>query len=93
MKHRQINFVIKDEQDMLDLITFLVYSIKTIDGNKNSALPFIKDQKWAEADKYYKTTIFKYKLLKWRMKISLMAAEKQQTVKELFLSTILKSYS
>ena len=39
-----------------------------------------------------KMTIKKYRILKWRMKISCMAMMRMQTVKELFLDTILRTY-
>jgi hypothetical protein len=34
----------------------------------------------------------KYKIIKFRMKISYIAFEKEMTIKELFLTTIMRSY-
>lgn len=39
---RDIDLVIKDDLQMKMFIKFLVYSINTLDGNKNSALNLLK---------------------------------------------------
>jgi len=37
LKHREVDLVIRNEEHMKLFIRFLVYSLKTVDGNKNSA--------------------------------------------------------
>ena len=52
---RDIDLVIKDDQQMKILIKFLVYSINTLDGHKNSALPLLKicnEQEEAKVKKF-----------------------------------------
>ena len=41
-KHRDIDLVIKDEEEMLTLLKFLIYSLKTVDGIANTATPIIE---------------------------------------------------
>jgi len=41
LPHRFVDIVIKNEQHMKLLIKFLVYKMKTIDGNKNTALSLL----------------------------------------------------
>lgn len=38
LKDREIDLVIRNEENMKMFIRFLVYSLKTVDGNTNSAL-------------------------------------------------------
>jgi len=38
LKHRDVDIVIRDEKEMEKLLKFLIYSLKTIDGIKDSAL-------------------------------------------------------
>ena len=38
MKNREVDLVIKDEEHMQSLITFLVYELKTKDGQKDTAI-------------------------------------------------------
>lgn len=50
--HREVDLVIRDEKQMTLLIKFLIYHTKTINGQKNSAIPVRKslyDQQYAEA--------------------------------------------
>jgi len=42
MKHRYVDLVIKNEDDMNILLKFLIYTLKTADGNRNSAPPIIE---------------------------------------------------
>jgi hypothetical protein len=39
MKHRDVDLVIKNEKSMDKLLSFLIYSMKSIDGTKNSRIP------------------------------------------------------
>ena len=75
---------------MLNFITLLVYQLNTIDGNRNSAKKLI--QKTKNQDLVVEKVVMKYKIMKFRMKISYMAFEKRKTVKELLLDSILKTY-
>ena len=40
--HREVDLVIRDEKQMTMLIKFLIYHIKTINGQKGSAIPIRK---------------------------------------------------
>ena len=42
LARRDIDLVIKDEKQMSIFLTFLIYSLKTIDGIKNTAVDLIK---------------------------------------------------
>ena len=75
---------------MLNFITLLVYQLNTIDGNRNSAKKLI--QKTKNQDLVVEKVVMKYKIMKFRMKISYMAFQKRKTVKELLLDSILKTY-
>jgi hypothetical protein len=66
--------------------------METVDGNKGSAIRAIYGKSYDGKNAIIENTIVKYKVMKWRMKISIMAFEKNKTVKELFLETIMKSY-
>ena len=41
LQERNVDLVIKNSKHMKILLRFLVYSIKTIDGRKNSAIPLL----------------------------------------------------
>jgi len=56
---------------MLNFITLLVYELKTIDGSRNSAKKLIEKTK--NQDLIVKKVVMKYKIMKFRMKISYMA--------------------
>jgi hypothetical protein len=66
--------------------------MQTIDGNKGTAIPFTKEKPYSIKKMIIENTIVKYKVMKWRMKISFIAFEKRKTIKELFLEAIMKSY-
>ena len=36
MSHRPVDLVLRDEKDMERLLKFLIYKMKTVDGNKGS---------------------------------------------------------
>ena len=36
LKHREVDLIIRDEDDMKNVINFLIYKLKTVDGTKNS---------------------------------------------------------
>lgn len=42
MTHRDINLVIKDEEQMSVLLKFLIYRMKSVDGSRNSAVPYLE---------------------------------------------------
>jgi len=41
LKHRDVDLVIRDERDMRHLLMFLIYTLKTRDGDRDSAVPLI----------------------------------------------------
>ena len=40
LAHRDVDLVIKNEMDLEILLKFLIYNLKTVDGNKNTALKY-----------------------------------------------------
>ena len=59
LPHRDIDLVIKNEKHMKMLIEFLVHTLKTMDGSKDSALPMLNlmmEQKLKEIQKSSKRT-------------------------------------
>ena len=42
LKHRDVDLVIKSEKNMDKLLGFIVYNLRTVDGVKDSAIPFEK---------------------------------------------------
>jgi|TARA_B110000285_G_scaffold127678_1_gene143872 hypothetical protein len=38
LSHREVDLVIRNEAEMKILLQFLIYRLKTLDGNKNSAV-------------------------------------------------------
>lgn len=91
MENRDVDLVIRDEGDMLNLISLLVFELQTLDGQQGTASRVLK--KFGDLRKTVSNkVIFKLKVMKWRMKISFMARSQKKTVKELFLSAILASY-
>ena len=93
MKDRDVDLVIHKEKDMEMLITFLVFRLQTIDGEKHSAKPYTGNKPWTQKEAIFRKIITKYKILKFRMKISCLALEKKMTVQELIFNSILKTYS
>ena len=69
-KYREVNLVIKNEDEMMKLIAFLIYTLKTNDGKRNSAIQQLKNKNWEEVQNYYRSVLLKYKIIKLRMKIS-----------------------
>ena len=106
MANRDIDLVIKNEEEMFLLIQYLSYKMKTIDGIKNSASIAIKEIMKNNKDtnqtkakqhqllqyKLWKKTCQRYRILIIRNKISFSALQQCLSVHELFLKTILKSY-
>lgn len=41
MSHRDVDLVIRDDRDMEKVIKFLIYSLKTLDGSKDTATKLI----------------------------------------------------
>lgn len=78
-KERISDFVIRDEQSMEYFLTFLSYSLNTIDGYRDSATPYIKEQ--ITKRELIEKVVKKYRVMKWRMKISCMALQAKKTVK------------
>lgn len=40
---RDLDLIIKDEVQMMILIKFLIFKLKTLDGKKNSAIPYLSE--------------------------------------------------
>lgn len=40
LKHRDVDIVIRDQENMTKLLKFLIYSMNTIDGERGSSLPY-----------------------------------------------------
>ena len=91
-KDRIADFVIRDEQTMEYFITFLCYNLNTVDGYKNSAKPYLDENCYLTRKALIEKVVKKYRVMKWRMKISCMALQAKKTVKQMFLDQILKSY-
>ena len=66
--------------------------MKTIDGQANTAEKLFQGRNQEFVDEINRKTVMKYKIMKIRMKISYIAFEKITTVKELFLTAIMRSY-
>ena len=79
-----INLVIKDQHDMTKVLEFLIVSLKTVDGFRGTAT-HLREEAFLQ--------IFKrFNLMRIRMKISFMALQKLQTIKEFFMEAILEQY-
>ena len=92
MKNKNVDLVIKNENDMIKLITLIIISIETKCNKKGSAPKSMKDRYWVEKSEYYQRILQKYKWMKWRSKISFTALQNKKTIQELILYQILKSY-
>jgi hypothetical protein len=42
LAHRDVDLVIKNEMEMEIFLKFLIHNLKTVDGNKNTAMPYIE---------------------------------------------------
>ena len=64
---KNVDLVIKDEYEMKLFLRYLIYSLRTLDGYKNSANNLLKAMDLEEEDKYRrenkKQNITEYKLL------------------------------
>lgn len=43
LKGRDVDLIIKDEEQMMIFIKYLIFKLKTIDGQRNSAVPHLND--------------------------------------------------
>jgi len=66
--------------------------MQTVDGTYGTAKPYLHSKNQKKLDVMYRNIVMKYKIMKFRMKISYVAFEKIKTVKEMFLETIMKQY-
>jgi hypothetical protein len=57
MKDRDVDLVIHNEKDMEMLLTFLVFKLQTIDGEKNTAKLYTGTKPWAEKEAIYRKII------------------------------------
>lgn len=75
LENRDINLVIKNQEDMSNLLMFLINRLNTIDGKKDSGLGILNLAKSNEAKKKLShklmlKTLKKYKILIIRNKLS-----------------------
>lgn len=95
---RDIDLVIRNSKQLFDLMTLLVYQLKTLDGVKDSAVKMLYSlSPDIEIDmdirkRMVQGVIKKYKVMKVRNKLAFMAFTKKMTISQLFLSTILRVY-
>lgn len=85
MSNKNVDLVIRDENEMIKLITLLIISIETNSNFKGSAPKSMKNKFWKDKNKYYQTILQKYKWMKWRSKISFIALQNKKTIQELIL--------
>ena len=96
LNNRDVNLVIKDEQQMKIFILFLILKLNTFDGQANSIQVLRDTKKIPKAagishellHKFYK----RFLMVKIRMKISYSACVSCRTILELFLIAILRTY-
>ena len=77
---------------MDNLLILLIFELATLDGIKGTAYKLIQNRLYNEKANIFNKVLLKYKIIRWRNKISLMAFEKQKTILELFLSSIKDVY-
>jgi hypothetical protein len=84
---------------MDEVLSVLLHNMDSLDGNKGSSLPvqkFMSTKKGADMEQVkhvlVKKTLFKFKVLRIRMKISFMAFRKSMTIPQLILQAIMKSH-
>ena len=92
MENRDVDLVIPKEKDMEMLLTFLIFELKTTNGEKGTAKQYLGHLPWVKKEKILRKILVGYKKMKWRMKISCIALEKRKTIAELFLEQIIKTY-
>lgn len=99
LEGRDVDLVIKDQVKLFELITVLVYYLKTIDGKKDTAVKLLH---YMSPDLEIENTIrkqvvasvvMKYKVMKLRHKISYLAFEQKMTVYQLLLNAIVRTYT
>ena len=87
---------------MMAFLKFLIWELRTTDGKRRSADPVVKKimktrrnqgmQQHEVEYQIFKSTLAKYKVIKFRAKLSFTALERCLTIKEVFLIAILKAY-
>ena len=79
---------------MKRFLKFLMYAIDSVDGNRGSMKSLVKHMQnpKREVEEMRRKTIIKYNLMKVRSKISFQAFRNKETVVELILKQISKSY-
>ena len=86
---------------MTNLLKILVFSLQTIDGKKDSALPITKAIEKENEDNFaqqaslrtqlFRKVMLKYNILRVRSKISFECFKKKVSVAELFMKAILST--
>ena len=99
---RSVDLVIRDEYQMEMFLKFLIWELRTIDGKRMSADPIVKKIMKSGKNKemqqheieyqIFKSTLARYKIIKFRSKLSFTALERGLTIKEIFHIAILKAY-
>ena len=84
LPHRNIDLMVPNENDMLTLLSLLIWKTETINGIAGTAVPLTKLMNMEKQQQLYSAVLMKYKVMKIRMKISFIALQKRITIKELF---------
>ena len=104
LKTRDVDLVIRDQNNMDSFLLYLINHLKTLDGKKDSALKLLDNlksqapygQKKSYALMYrkivYNKVLMKFKIMRIRSKISYIAFKKRMTISELIVTQILKSF-
>ena len=96
--HRDVYFVIKNQERMTQFIKLLIYSLKSIDGSRNSwdgVVDVLKRQGMPEKKVTHlvmNIAMRKFSVMRIRQKLSYMAFFKLNTVNEMIVKTILRCY-
>ena len=87
LKNRDVDLVIKNQEEMNRLVKYLLYRINSVDGNKNSAQPIIDSNPNEDVFKLKHEisikTMTRIKIMRIRQKISYIAFTKKMTLAEL----------
>ena len=99
LHNRDVDLVIKNQKHMDMFIKFLMYELKSLDGKRGSAaklIELIKRQKDGQEldaqDIVANRTLFKYKVIRVRLKIGFTAFVKRMTVCQLIYTSILRAH-
>ena len=89
LPNRNVDLIIKNENDMINLISLLIWRTETINGVAGTSLAITNLMRQERKQVLYTKVLIKYKIMKIRMKISYEALRKRITIKELFYRAII----